>query len=114
MAEHNEFGKEGEEEAAAYLIDKGYSIRSIAKDIKKNPSTVLREIRRNTFLEENLGNDCAYFTSCSERHVCGRLDCNAICSKNRMCKKICYKHCTMYEKKDFISVMYDYAAISRL
>ena len=25
MAEHNEFGKEGEEEAAAYLIDKGYS-----------------------------------------------------------------------------------------
>lgn len=27
MAEHNEFGKEGEEEAAAYLIDKGYSIR---------------------------------------------------------------------------------------
>lgn len=23
MAEHNEFGKEGEEEAAAYLIDKG-------------------------------------------------------------------------------------------
>ena len=27
MAEHNEFGKEGEEETAAYLIDKGYSIR---------------------------------------------------------------------------------------
>ena len=27
MAEHNEFVKEGEEEAAAYLIDKGYSSR---------------------------------------------------------------------------------------
>ena len=26
MAEHNEFGKEGEEEAAAYLIDKGLSL----------------------------------------------------------------------------------------
>ena len=29
MAEHNEFGKEGEEEAAAYLIDKGYSLSLI-------------------------------------------------------------------------------------
>lgn len=96
---HSRLTKNDRIRIQAYL-DKGYSIRSIAKDIKKNPSTVLREIRRNTFMEENLGNDCAYFTSCSERHVCGRLDCNAICSKNRMCKKICYKHCTMYEKKD--------------
>ena len=38
MAEHNEFGKEGEEEAAAYLIDKGYSIRPTGIGIagKKN------------------------------------------------------------------------------
>lgn len=27
MATHNEFGKKGEEEAAAYLMDKGYIIR---------------------------------------------------------------------------------------
>lgn len=27
MAEHNELGKEGEEAAAAYLTDKGYTIR---------------------------------------------------------------------------------------
>lgn len=47
MAEHNEFGKEGEEEAAAYLIDKGYSIRH-------RTGTGIAE-KKNWILSPNIG-----------------------------------------------------------
>ena len=39
MAEHNEFGKEGEEEAAAYLIDKGYRNELIVIEVKTRKNT---------------------------------------------------------------------------
>lgn len=48
MAEHNEFGKEGEEEAAAYLIDKGYSIRPPELALRKKRTGYCRRISERT------------------------------------------------------------------
>ena len=47
MAEHNEFGKEGEEEAAAYLIDKGYSIRHRNWHCGKKELDIVAEYRNS-------------------------------------------------------------------
>lgn len=41
MAEHNEFGKEGEEEAAAYLIDKGYFLSATGTGIAEKKNWIL-------------------------------------------------------------------------
>lgn len=44
----------GERLELAILKEKGYSIRSIAKAMKRSPSTVSRELRRNIFQKENI------------------------------------------------------------
>ncbi len=48
MAEHNEFGKEGEEEAAAYLIDKGYSYPPPELALRKKRTGYCRRISERT------------------------------------------------------------------
>lgn len=52
MAEHNEFGKEGEEEAAAYLIDKGYSIRHRNWHCGKKELDIVAEYRNELIVIE--------------------------------------------------------------
>ena len=80
-------------------LNKGHSIRSIAKDIGKCPTTVMREIQRNgSFKTEKDLNDCAYRDSCTQTGVCGRIDCRAKCSKR--CRKTCFKDCSLYMKTD--------------
>ena len=60
MAEHNEFGKEGEEEAAAYLIDKGYSIRHRNWHCGKKELDIVAEYRNELIvIEVNLLRTCA-------------------------------------------------------
>ena len=82
-----------------YGLNHGHSIRAIAKDIGKNPTSVMREIQRNSSFSTEEGlNDCAFLTSCTQRGVCGRIDCRAKCSKR--CKKYCFKHCSLYKKMD--------------
>ena len=53
MAEHNEFGKEGEEEAAAYLIDKGYSIRHRNWHCGKKELDIVAEYRNELIVIED-------------------------------------------------------------
>lgn len=80
-----------------YGLNHGHSIRAIAKDIEKNPTTVMREIQRNgSFYTERDLNDCAYRDSCTQTGVCGRIDCRAKCS--RRCRKTCFKNCSLYLK----------------
>ena len=52
MAEHNEFGKEGEEEAAAYPIDKGYSIRHRNGHCGKKELVIVAEYRTELMVIE--------------------------------------------------------------
>lgn len=80
-----------------YGLNKGHSIRAIAKEIGKNPTSVMREIQRNgSFYTEKDLNDCAFRDSCTQTGVCGRIDCHAKCSKR--CRKTCFKQCSLYMK----------------
>lgn len=82
-----------------YGLTHGHSIREIAREIGKNPTTVMREIQRNgSFYTEKDMNDCAYRESCSQTGICGRIDCRAKCSKR--CRKTCFKTCSVYKKMD--------------
>lgn len=78
-----------------YGLNHGHSIRSIAKDLSKAPSSVKREIERNCNLVKDYANNCAHINSCQVHHVCGRTDCNLLC-RNR-CRTVCYEWCDKYE-----------------
>lgn len=78
-------------------LNKRRSIHEIAHDIEKEPSSVLREIERNSIYEESQVSTCEFIHTCQERHVCGNLNCYAICSKK--CSYDCYKNCKLFKKR---------------
>lgn len=87
-----------------YGLNKQHSIREIAREIGKNPTTVMREIQRNgAFYPEKDKNDCAYKESCNQTGVCGRIDCHAKCG--RRCRSTCFKYCSEYKKVDCDKLM---------
>ena len=47
-----------------YGLNHGHSIRSIAREIGKAPSSVKREIERNCNLVKDYANNCAHINSC--------------------------------------------------
>lgn len=71
------------------------SIRSIAKELEKSPSTILREIQNHSISLPPKGNNCAHKRDCNARHVCGDTRCNNRCYS---CRVPCYKYCKLYEK----------------
>lgn len=76
------------------LLCQRKSLRYIASQLKKNPSTISREIKRHTIHQETESPYCALVKECKLRHICG----NRLCTK--MCKhcwqKDCYKKCSDY------------------
>lgn len=71
------------------------SIRSIAKELAKSPSTILREVQNHSIALPPKGNNCALKRDCNEKHVCGDILCNKKCYS---CRVPCYKHCSSYRK----------------
>ena len=71
------------------------SIRSIASELGKSPSTVLREIQNHSTSLPPKGNNCAHKRDCDTKHVCGDMSCNKKCY---CCRIPCYKYCNYYEK----------------
>lgn len=51
------------------------SIRSIAKELGKSPSTILREIRNHSVTINEEFTDCLNRKDCNYRHLCGKTDC---------------------------------------
>lgn len=80
-----------------YGLNRGHSIRSIAKELGKAPSSVKREIERNSVLLNCTDNDCAKLHSCKLRRICGSEDCPVPCSKK--CRASCYMQCKDYIKR---------------
>ena len=78
-----------------YGLNHGHSIRSIAKDLSKAPSSVKREIERNCTTIKNYANSCAKINTCNVHHACGRMDCNRLCRNG--CRTDCYRWCDEYE-----------------
>lgn len=72
-------------------LNEGASVRSIANILGKSPSTILREIERNTRKEVPIGNVCQDRSTCGHKHLCGNQNCNRFCSTcNQLnCNKVC-------------------------
>lgn len=96
-------------------LDAGTSLRQIAAQISKDPSTISKEIQKhrtshphNTFNEPN--NKCSQFSSCKKRHICGLYApiCKKQCRHCPQCNRVCsdFKprnyHCEKLDKAPFV------------
>ncbi|SUY47125.1 putative transposase for insertion sequence element [Clostridium putrefaciens] len=84
-----------------YGLDQNYTLKEIAERVKKDPTTISKEIRRNRFLrvskrKENDVQPCQHRRSCTKTNLC-----NNRCGKQ--CKKCsfinCYRTCNEYSTK---------------
>lgn len=73
-------------------LNKHTSIRKIAAELDKSPSTILREISNNKIYIPTNKNDCNHRRTCNLTGLCKTDNCKSSCSK-------CYKQCTHYCKK---------------
>lgn len=71
------------------------SIRAIAKELNKSPSTILREIQNHSMAIPTSSNDCASKRDCHFHHICGDNNCNRKCYA---CLSLCTRHCENYKK----------------
>lgn len=78
-----------------YGLNHKHSIRAIAKELGKSPSTVLREIDRNSVAVKKYANSCSKTNTCRVHNACGRIDCNALCRSR--CPSSCYEFCSEFE-----------------
>ena len=77
-------------------LNHGISIRQIAIELEKSPSTILREVRNNATYIMSSQNDCTHKLNCHEKHICGDKLCKILCHK---CFKGCKNICQNYEKQ---------------
>ena len=87
-------------------LDNGLSIRSIAKTISKDPSSVLREIKTNRSpgrkRTPELKEPCKNKGTCEARHICGNTRCRIMCRNCHSCVAYCQDYlpskCTLLDK----------------
>ena len=92
-------------------IAAGKTFKEIAARIRRNPTTISREIKANrtvipaTFY---LGCDCRFARSCHKHNICTDMECNIPCVKCRIvkCTEFCPtykpKHCSRIEKPPYV------------
>jgi len=84
-----------------YALDQNYSLKEIAERLKKDPTTISKEIKRNRVVrvsnkKENDVLPCESRKSCAKTNLCNR-ECGKLCKK---CVFInCYKTCNEYLTK---------------
>lgn len=71
------------------------SFKAIAAVLKKDPSTISKEVRKHRTFKEgshyNLKNNCALLSSCQRSRICGGKQCSYLCKHSKVCD--CTKHC---------------------
>lgn len=101
------------------LIEKGLdaalSLRKIAQELEKDPSTISKEIKKhrtlhphNTFNE--LPNKCVHYSDCKKKHLCAirNSSCKKLCRNCHLCNRICPDfvaksyHCHLLDKAPFV------------
>lgn len=84
-----------------YGLDQNYTLKEIAERIKKDPTTISKEIKRNRFIRSNKRKEndiqpCQHRRSCTKSNLC-----NSSCGKK--CKKCslinCFRACADYSIK---------------
>ena len=96
-------------------LDAGFSLRKIAEQIGKDPSTISKEIKKhrtlhphNPFNEPQ--NKCSFFGNCKRKQLCGDRSplCNNPCRNCHLCNRICPDftprsyHCDLLDKAPFV------------
>jgi len=84
-------------------LERGISLADMADRLRKDPTTISKEIKRNRVIGTSefngFGGKCQIHTACQKRNLC-----DAKC--NRLCKRCnhtnCYKICAEYVEKDCI------------
>lgn len=84
-----------------YGLDENYTLKEIAERIRKDPTTISKEIKRNRFLKVSNRKEKDIKT-CQNRKKCTKTNlCNSNCGK--LCKKCtfinCYRTCKEYSVK---------------
>lgn len=76
-------------------LDHNASIKSIARELSRSPSTISREIKAHVTYKPKIGNNCVHKRDCLQSHLC--KNCTSIYKKN--CRKClnCTSVCTFYE-----------------
>ena len=71
------------------------SFKYIAAVLKKDPSTISKEIRKHRTFKEGshygIKNNCAFLSSCKRMRICERKLCNYLCKQSKTCD--CTKYC---------------------
>lgn len=74
------------------------SFKDIASVLKKDPSTISKEVRKHRTLKEGshygLKNNCALLSSCQSARICVGKLCNGLCRHSKVCD--CTKHCARF------------------
>lgn len=71
-----------------YGLDQNYTLKEIAERVKKDPTTISKEIKRNRFLRNSKRKEHD-LQSCEYRRRCTKTNlCNSSCGK--LCKKSQY------------------------
>lgn len=83
-------------------IIKDLTLNEIAKSIKKDPTTVSKEVKLHRYLKKRFnssyttpGYNCKHYETCAIKYLCGFKSCNQLC---KTCKQYnCNKHCSKFE-----------------
>lgn len=74
------------------------SFKDIASVLKKDPSTISKEIRKHRTLKKGshfgMKNNCALLSSCQSARICDGKLCNGPCKRSKVCD--CTKHCAAF------------------
>ena len=74
------------------------SFKDIASVLKKDPSTISREIKKHRTLKKGshygIKNNCSLLSSCQSARICDGKTCNYLCKRSRVCD--CTKHCAAF------------------
>ena len=79
------------------LLKQNKSLRKIAKELKRDPTTIAKEIKKHLEIKETgCGgrpfNQCEYSDNCNLHGVCGAKHCWEFCYKCDRCKLFCAKY----------------------
>ncbi len=81
------------------MLNRGMSLRAIAKQLNRNASTILREIKRHCVVTPPKRLVCINKRNCAKHHVCGNLQCWKFCKNCSRCYKKCPDFVEMHCEK---------------
>lgn len=85
-------------------LEKGTSLRQIASQLGKDPTTISKEIKKHRMMQPHNsfnepGNKCALFKNCKKKHICQLFQ--PMCKKQCRSCRFCNSRCPDFVPKDY-------------